>query len=459
MFVHHLKPRQIYMKKTTKTSTLLLAVCITLSLFSSAQLTLTGQLRTRSEFRDGQGTPLSNGAKPAFFTSQRTRLSLAYATYGLKFGVTAQDVRVWGQDVSTINRTTSQDLNGLMLHEAWAEIQLTDTALKSKTLSLKIGRQELVYDDQRLLGNLDWLQQGRRHDAAVLKYETKNWMLHFGNAFNQNKENASGTVYNSTPAGNYPATTNGGNMYKSLEYFYAGRKLKKGNVSFLFLADQFSRYHNDSVTSLKVFERNTWSRATTGFCFTNSFNKLAASASAYYQLGKTASGQDISAELLSGSLSYSLSKKLTPAIGVDYYSGGSNGTTSHAFDPLYGTPHKFAGLMDYYYAANSFGKNGLIDYYIKGKYKPSGKFLLSLDLHQFQSASSTTNYSSKDLGQEIDLVGNFALTKQIGFEAGYAHYFVTSLLTSPSVKNVSNAKSTADWAYVMINIKPEFLLK
>ena len=72
--------------------------------------------------------------------------------YRVKFGVTVQDVRVWGQDVSTINRTTTADNNALMLHEAWAEMLLTDTTLKNKALSLKIGRQELNYDDQRLIG-------------------------------------------------------------------------------------------------------------------------------------------------------------------------------------------------------------------------------------------------------------------------------------------------------------------
>ena len=130
---------------------------------------------------------------------------------------------MWGQDVSTINRSIAQDNNALMLHEAWAEILLTDTTIKNKSLSLKLGRQEIAYDDERLIGKLDWLQQGRRHDAAVLKYETKSWLLHLGAAYNQNKENASGTVYNSTPAGNYTATTNGGTMYKSMQFLYAGK--------------------------------------------------------------------------------------------------------------------------------------------------------------------------------------------------------------------------------------------
>jgi len=174
--------------------------------------------------------------------------------YRLKFGLSLQDVRVWGQDVSTINSTTTQNNNGLMLHEAWAEILLTDTTVKNSSLSLKIGRQELVYDDQRLIGNLDWLQQARRHDAALIKFESKSFLMHAGVAFNQNQQNASGTIYNPLPPGNYPASTNGGSMYKSMEFLYAGKKLKKGNISFLFFGDQFSKYHSDSIGSAKIFQ-------------------------------------------------------------------------------------------------------------------------------------------------------------------------------------------------------------
>ena len=447
------------MKKSTKTTLFLLVVCSALGLNTKAQLSLSGQLRTRTELRDGQGSPLPAGAKPAFFISQRTRLSVWYSMYRLKFGVTAQDVRVWGQDVSTINRTTAQDLNGLMFHEAWAEIGLTDTASKNKSLSLKLGRQELVYDDQRLLGNLDWLQQARRHDAALLKYEVKDWMLHLGAAFNQNKEASSSTHYNSTPPGAYAATTNGGSMYKSLAFLYAGKKLSHGTLSYLFLTDAFSSYRTDPATAVKLFDSSTWNRATTGFYLNNAFNKLLLTASAYYQFGTNNTGEKISAELFSLAALYAFGKKLSAGGGVDFYSGGTNGTTSNALDPLYGTPHKFAGLMDYYYVANGFGKNGLVDYYIKTKYKASDKLTLVADLHQFNSAANVSGYDTKNLGQEIDMVGNYALTKQIGFEAGYAHYFTTALLTSPSVKNVPNAKPGANWAYLMINVKPEFLFK
>lgn len=446
-----LKPIQNYMKKWTQLF-LPLMVCLALYFPSAAQLTLSGQVRTRTEFRDGQGAPPPLGAKPAFFTSQRTRLGFGYSMYRLKFGITAQDVRVWGQDVSTINRTTAQDLNGLMLHEAWAEIRLTDTTVKNKALYLKIGRQELVYDDQRLLGNLDWLQQARRHDAALLKYETKTWTVHLGAAFNQNRELQSGTLYNSTPPGSYTSNTNGGSMYKSLAFLYAGKKLAKGAVSFLALNDNFNQYHTDGAAT-KVYDSSTWSRATTGLYFTDNFNKVSVTASAYYQFGKTGAGQKLSAWLLSGAAGYAFGKKVTAGAGVDLYSGGSSGVTSNAFDPLYGTPHKFAGLIDYFYAGSPFGRNGLVDYYVRSKYKASESFSLSAGVHQFNTAAKVSGYTQKSLGQEVDLVANYALTKQIGFEAGYARYFTTDLLASPSVKNIVNAKPQANWAYVMINVK------
>lgn len=448
----------MYRKKLFTRTALSLCVCLGFIVRTNAQLTLSGQLRTRTELRDGQGTPLPEDAKAAFFTSQRTRLSLNYSTYRLKFGLTAQDVRVWGQDVSTINRTTTQDNNALMLHEAWAEILLTDTIIKNKFLSLKLGRQELSYDDERLVGKLDWLQQGRRHDAALFKYETKNYVLHAAFAFNQNKENASGTIYNSSPAGNYPASTNGGAMYKSMQMLYAGRKLAKGNASFLFLADQFSKYHSDSLNT-KVFEPGTWSRFTTGIYFNNTFNKIATTASAYYQFGKTSTGQTLSGYLLSANAQYLFNKKFSAGAAVDYYSGGTNGTTSHTFDPLYGTPHKFAGLMDYFYAASGFGKGGLVDYAIKSKYKATDKLQLAADLHQFNSAAPVSGSDKKSFGQELDIIGSYSLTKIIGFEAGYCHFFGTSLIASPTVKNVANANLQSNWAYLQINIKPEFLLK
>ena len=365
----------------------LLMLLVTAHIIADAQFNIYGQLRTRAELRDGQGSPLPKNVDPAFFISQRTRLNVEYNTYRLKFGVSVQDVRVWGQDVSTINRTTVQNNNGLMLHEAWAQLGLTDTTNKKVNLTLKLGRQELIFDDQRLIGNLDWLQQARHHDAALLKYIRSHWTLNAGVAYNQNKESSSGTIYNPVSPGNYSTNTNGGSIYKSFQFVHINRRLKSGSVSVLAFADQFNRYLLDSVKT-KVWTRGAWTRFTTGLYFTNAFNKLTITGAAYYQGGKTSDNQHLSALLLSGSVMYQFRPYASAGFGYDYTSGGSSGSRSHSFDPLYGTPHKFWGLMDYFYAASGFGKGGLTDYYLKTKFRFSDKYNLAADLHQFYSASN-----------------------------------------------------------------------
>lgn len=401
-----------------------------------AQFSLSAQLRTRTELRDGQGAPLPAGAKTAIFTSQRSRLTASYAIPGLQLGLTVQDVRVWGQDASTINRYATADNNGLMLHEAWVAFRLTDS------LSLKIGRQELVYDDSRLLGNLDWLQQGRRHDAALLRFKHADWLIHLGGAFNQNKENSSGTAYNPVPPAGYPANTNGGQQYKSLEFLY----VQKQNLTFLFLADQFSKYTTDSL-NVKKWQPSAYNRMTTGLYY--SWKKQLTLA-AYYQFGRTATGETLSAALLSAAYLQPLGTRFSAEAGIDYTTGGKAG---NAFDPLYGTPHKFWGTMDYFYVANGFGNKGLQDYYLKGKYKPSARWNISADVHQFFSAASY------NFGTEADLTATCQLSKFVSVEGGYSHFWNTSYLTSPGVKNVINAQSNSNWAYLSINIKPELFSK
>jgi Alginate export len=433
---------------------LIILVCLN----ANAQFSLSGELRLRTEFRDGYGSPLPEGTNPAFFISQRTRLNFGYDMYRLKFGLSIQDVRVWGQDVSTINRSTTQNNNGLMLYEAWAEILLTDTSQKNKALSLKIGRQELIYDDQRLIGNSDWVLQGRRFDAGVLKFETTSWSMHLAAAYNQNQENNSGTVYNPTPPGNYPASTNGGEMYKSLEFIHVNKRLPAGVVSCLFFTDQFSRYNLDTINDQpsKTYLSSTWSRATTGFYFNNRFKNLSVTAAAYYQFGQSSTGQHLSTDLLSGFVEYHFDR-LSAGIGVDYSSGGSHGSTNNVFDPLYGTPHKFWGLMDYYYVGSPFGTGGLVDYYIKTKANLTEHSRVTADFHQFSSAQQIKG--SKDFGQELDLVYNYSLTKEIILEAGYCHYWSTALLSSPTVKNVPNSNSNSNWAYIQVDICPDFIFK
>src|SRR6185503_20218128 len=113
------------------------------------------------------------------------------------------------------------------------------------------------------------------------------------------------------------------------------------------------------------------------------------------------------------------------------------------FDPLYGTPHKFWGYMDYFYVADGFGSNGLIDYYLKAKYKAKDNLTLSLDGHQFVLPNALPDEGSgplsKSLGMELDFVANYAVTKVVNIEGGFSAMFSTSTMASARVKNVAKA--------------------
>jgi hypothetical protein len=459
------------MDKKVYIPTIIFLFCSSITQVAQAQFTVSGQLRTRTELRNGQGTPQVADTAAAFFTSQRTRLNFGYAGHRFKVFTAIQDVRVWGQDASSVNRVTTDVNDGLMIHEAWAEISLVDTGKVIKNFSIKIGRQELVYDDVRLLGNLDWLQQARRHDAALIKYEHKGWMAHIGAGFNQNAERKSNTIYNGVPTG-YPASTNGLNtMYKSMQFLYVGKKLHFGNASFLFFKDDFSKFHfaeTDVNKTTPIWDRGVWSRYTVGAnLFGTALRKLGFALSAFYQGGKYREGTELDEYFLSASASYAVGRKFSIGPGVDITSGNNGSDPAQRFqrfDPLYGTPHKFWGYMDYFYVADGFGPNGLINYYLKSKFKAKDNLTLTLDAHYFQLPTAVTDNDGfemdKALGTELDFVVNYSLTKAIVLEGGYSAMFSTETMASPKVKNVKRADDVSTWAYLMISIKPgELVIK
>ena len=436
---------------------------------AKAQLTVTGQIRPRSEVRDGQGTLQKEGDDAALFTSQRTRLNVGYTGYRFKAFMALQDVRVWGQDASSINRNTTEVNNGIMLHEAWTEILLNDTVSKFQNISLKIGRQEIAYDDQKVLGNLDWLQQGRRHDAVVFKFANKGWIADLGAAFNQNKELAVGTLYNGNPpaTAGYPAGTNGiGTMYKSFQYAYVGKKFFFGDLSLLFFKDDFNKYTTPAGVYTPV--GGVWSRTTSGLYYNvNLTRKINFTGSYYYQGGRDKTGRVLSANLASITSTVQLGRKLFVGPGVDFLSGtdGTKAVTadsrSNRFDPLYGTPHKFWGTMDYFYVASPFGNQGLLNYFFKAKYNYTDKLTFFADVHGFQSANAVSNGAggtrTRYLGTELDLKMTYNFTKLINIEAGYSYMQATNTMSSAQVKGVANADLTPQWAYLALKISPNFL--
>jgi hypothetical protein len=516
-----LKSIKINMKNFKTTRIIFLSLMVLACCTTKAQFTLTGQVRTRSEYRDGTGTLRPAANQPAFFTSQRTRLSFGYKNNRINFLTSVQDVRVWGQDASSISNA---DGNKLGVHEAWGEITLAnkkDTSFKKSKVDyfgFKIGRQELLYDDSRLLGNLDWLQQGRRHDALVFKLLNKGWQIDLGTAFNQNTDafNYNGTYYTPanvnpyvkdskgnlvlTPAGlipivngngisaktgslsmsNAPSTNAIGQHYKALQFLYAAKTFKQTKITALMVSDQFSKYRLDSVKTIAgtdsgyVFGRRynkagTHARYTGGLLLTSVLDNkklFTLIAGAYYQGGKDKEGLKLSAYTTTASLTYA-KNSWAYSIGWDYVSGNdafSSSTTNHRFDPLYGTPHKFWGLMDYFYVGTGSPVGGLSNPFAKIRFTSKDKrFTTGLDYHYFALAKDQKdvagNAINKYLGSEFDCVSTCQLNKFSALELGLSYMAATKSMEYAKAVTPGSAKLNASWAYLQINIKPDFFSK
>ena len=129
-------------------------MALILCVFGQTSFDIGIQFSPRFEQRRGYQTLPPLKSKSAFFISERARLNVGFRAKFVKLYVSLQDVRVWGDEGQAL------DVAGFGLHEGWAELFINDS------ISFKIGRQELVYDDHRLFGNLDWVQQARAHDAG-----------------------------------------------------------------------------------------------------------------------------------------------------------------------------------------------------------------------------------------------------------------------------------------------------
>ena len=498
---------------------------------TEAQITLTGQIRPRFESRNGVGNLTPTGSKNADFISQRTRLIFGYKWDRLTIGTSIQDVRVWGADASTISNTD----NRLQMHEAWAELTLAnkaDTTLKFKLLDMltfKIGRQELIYDDARLIGNLDWLQQGRRHDMALLKAVHHGWQVDLGYAYNQNTDafgytnssyvpvNLPATVKNSlgdlvpVPAGMIPlapsgsaannssdtgtpvfanaASTNGATQnYKSFTSLYISKKFNQTKVSALFFNDNFGKYRIDAVgtvgTGFVYGRRFVSSGAADNFDYSpihrytygamvvhtmgnaSDFGKIALQAAYYKQSGVNRDNVALNAYHYTVALTYQKENfSITP--GYDVLSGNDAVNPSgkdNRFDPLYGTPHKFWGYMDYFYAGTGSPAGGLSNPYVKLKYATS-VISVGADVHSFalnkDMKKADGTIINKHLGTEVDFQVSYNMNKFTNIELGYSVMKATDSMPFAKAQATTDAvaatfNKTGMWGYIMFKFTPDF---
>ena len=402
------------------------AILLVTSNVIAQEFDLSAELRPRLESRNGFSKLAPTNADAANFVSQRSRLNFNFKQDKLKLGISVQNVRVWG-DVSTLS---SSDKNAVALHEAWGE------ALLSDKFSVKLGRQEIVYDDHRIFGNVGWAQQGRSHDAMVAKYvpNAKN-RFDFGFAYNANAE----TLVRETYAVN---------QYKAFQYVWYHGQIEKLGLSFLLL--------NNGMEYIDLGKQEVDYSQTFGSRLTYKTGKLGLDAAAYLQSGKIAKN-DVSSSYFTANANYKLNDNFTAVAGFEYLSGkdmNDISTKIKSFNPLYGTNHKFNGWMDYFYVGNHSNSVGLTDLYFTLNYQKD-KFSATITPHFFSASADVYSGSTKqsnNLGTEIDFTLGYKVANNINFSAGFSKMYASN---SMEIIKLGDKDEANTWSWVMVTFSPK----
>jgi hypothetical protein len=338
---------------------------------------------------------------------------------------------------------------------------------KSLPVSLKLGRQELAYGDERLVGASDWDNIGRTFDAAKLHYEQGSfWVDAFSgrvvipkdDQFNQpNWDDWFSGVYASTRA-----------------------LVPKTELQLYFLADNASAGSPKDVgtgvkgnTPRDIYTIGTRFQTLPGQLNGWDFNGEFAGQFGDFEYATGTPGvlngqrlnQVAFATHIEGGYTFSkVDWKPRLALGFDYGSGDSNpNDTKHTtFVNLYPTNHKFYGAMDFLSWQN------LLDPYLKVTIAPVKGLSIAATYNAFwlatpsdffyqvnQAPRTTGGYGihpqdGSFAGQELDLVATYAPTKFPQFQGGYGHYF-TGGYVNQTFTHLGGSHD-ANWVYLQAQI-------
>lgn len=398
------------------------------------QLTLSLDFRPRTEYRNGYRQLMSDSSEAAFFTEQRSRLNLRYEAPGFIFYTSIQDIFIWGEhDPTSAAGTTS-------LFEAYVEPAL------GKYWSARIGRQRIMYDNQRLFAENDWRQAAGSHDAIRFLYKQRKVEADFIAAYNQPsgaQEKFTGREYDP-----------GFNRYKILGVsFLQYQPSKEMTLKVINAMDAFQQADTTGVVNY---------RFTSGGRLEYSREQWYLTSAAYYQYGETPDGRALSAFYVQPEIKYMMNTHWSFRLGAEVFSGDDGNrpsSVSHSFDALYGVNHRFLGSMDYF---TKFPKDlnnaGIVAPYFFTFYNLTKKITLRSDEHLFYSQNNFVVDGSvipSYLGFEHDLLAIWKPNSFTELQLGYSYFLATESMDE--IKPGGDSSVWQDWAYLSISFKPELL--
>lgn len=394
---------------------------------ASEEFKIKAEIRPRAEVRNGYRTLRHDTTRAAFFISQRSRLQFRYQRVGLIFHTSVQDVRVWGETVPG-----STERSTLEVFETYIQPSII------KSLSVRIGRQQISYDNQRLFSESNFHQNGRTHDAVRFIYDSDKLKTELVGAFNQNGERIFETNYS-------PSFDN----YKVLLVHYMRYYLSE-DITFTSLnaTDGYQDKTNPRVTHYRFtnggrveYEHGDWYLTLAG----------------YYQQGHSATGKDIKAYYFQPEVKFKPNIRAAFWLGAEIFSGEdiNNDAITRSFVPLYGSNHKFLGNLDYFTSYPvDFNNLGIINPYLFLVYDLTKKLSIRIDNHLFYSAEVLNDHvSSKYLGFENDM--SFLYSPNDCTKLNFGFSWMVARESMELVKNGGNSNITPYWSYLEMTFTPE----
>jgi hypothetical protein len=333
----------------------------------------------------------------------------------LRFFIQAQDSRAPGYSQRPVPNTVADTLD---LHQGYLELGLVDKG----GWAVRLGRQELIFGEERLVGASNWSNVGRAFDAARLTYRRPGARLDWF---------AAAAVVPVNGPFDRPRLFNG--FYGFYSTF--DRLIRESALEPYFLWKTNSQAREDRYTA--------GARALGKLPHRLDYNLEMA-----FQTGRWA--QDtIRAWAGHWVLGYALLRANgTPRLVLEYnYASGDANPSDRrrgTFDQLFPTNHNKYGTADRIAWRNIHDLMGGVEW------RPTRKWKWNLDYHSFWLASRqdalyteagvvfTLNPKARAsrVGQELDLQAAYQLSERLQLGFGYAHLFA-----GPYLKESTTASS------------------
>jgi hypothetical protein len=375
-------------------------------------------LRVRGEFRERVEGFENSGFvadRDDAYALSRVRLNATItASKQLSFQANVQDARVAKKQVGP---TTAPFRGPFDLRTAFADIGDAKVPVAAR-----LGRQELAFGEQRLLGHLAWVNTGRTWDAARVILRAKSWQADvFGASLVRSLPDAFDKSGNGNRlAGVYASSAKVIPQAAVEPYVFWRRDVN--------LRSELTTFGNLSQTTIGArIAGKLPARLDYGIEMAMQRGSLAAdSVSAW-------AGHWQIRESLPGAGAVKLTSEYNFATGDDNPTDGRRQT----FDQLYPTGHDKLGLADQVGWRN-------VHHLREGfEFSPFKATPISLNYHSWWLAEKTDGLyaasgaqiarvaggaASSHVGQELDIQVTRALTQQIQLAAGYAHMFTGAFL-------------------------------